>query len=780
VTPAILPLAALLCAVPPLSLPADGPVDAAAHLEFLDDLDGSLSFEDASAPGVAFRPAAGHRGLRPGRAVWLRLRVENATGSAQRWELVYGLPIAEHLDLWIDDGSGASWHRRGGVAVPAGVRDLVDLGPLHRATVELPAEGRAALYLRVQNPLVTLTGVTLERPAALESRYRGVLLLYGVALGAFLVLALVNLQAYRSFRNPRSLLLGGMVAAYGLWLTFLSGLPGALLPVPAWLALGGPLLASGLGSALAVLFGRAMLLPDERLRRPDALVAIAALFAAAGLAGLLVPGPGTLAMALLGMVAVFPVVRQAVRARAAGAPGARTLVGTLALLVLFGTLFVLAVTGWLEPSTLALHGVQLSFAAGTATLTSLLVGQAARRHRQAEDRASRAEEALLASEERVRLGQRMESIGRLAGGVAHDFNNVLTAVAANVDMARLELAPGDPRRQYFDEIGDAARRGAALTRQLLALGRRQLIEPRPTDLSALVEGMGPMLRRLVGEDPDLRLEPTPGLPAVLADPVQLEQVVLNLVLNARDAIGFHGCIAVSTGLVEVEDAAARPDRRPGRYGVVRVGDDGAGIPPEHLARVFEPFFTTKPDGRGTGMGLATVYGIAAQHGGFVEVVSKVGEGSTFSVHLPLAEGAAAAGRTAGGEEPRAHGLPGGREAILLAEDDAAVRASTRTLLRRLGYRVAAAADGEEALALARGGEPVDLLLTDVVMPRLNGRELAERLQAERPGVKVLYVSGYTDEIVDRAGVLHPGVDLLRKPFTAEQLATRVRRALDGR
>jgi PAS domain S-box-containing protein len=385
------------------------------------------------------------------------------------------------------------------------------------------------------------------------------------------------------------------------------------------------------------------------------------------------------------------------------------------------------------------------------------------------DRAAEGERRRL--EEQLRQAQKMEALGRLAGGVAHDFNNLLTAIIANAGLAVLEAPADDPNRPLLLEIREAARRGAELTRQLLAVSRKQMLEPRPVDLNELLSNLRRLLGRLIEEDVDLRLDLAPGLPPVLADPGQVEQVVMNLAVNARDALERGGAITISTRTAEVGRGEARPPERPaGRYAVVTVTDNGRGIPPEMLSHLFEPFYTTKPAGQGTGLGLSTVYGIVRQHGGFVEVESAPDRGTAFQVYLPVAEGA-----TSASEEPRrAEPLPRGDETVLLVEDEAAVREVARTVLDRLGYQVLSAASGEEALTLAdRHQGALHLLLTDVVLPGRSGPEVASALRTRRPACRVLYMSGYPENLA--AGLA--GVAFLPKPFSPEALARKLREVL---
>jgi PAS domain S-box-containing protein len=390
--------------------------------------------------------------------------------------------------------------------------------------------------------------------------------------------------------------------------------------------------------------------------------------------------------------------------------------------------------------------------------------------------ARRAEAEREALEGELRAAQKMEAVGRLAGGVAHDFNNLLTVVTTNVALALLDTPAADPRRALLAEIDEAAQRAASLTRQLLAFGRRQVLNPRPVDLAALVGDTRRMLSRLLGEDVELELELDPALPPVHADPAQVEQVLVNLVVNARDAMPRGGRITVSSRLAEVPPGGAPGGLAPGRYGVLAVRDTGAGMDPETLGRVFEPFFTTKAEGQGTGLGLSTVYGIARQHGGRVEVESRPGTGSTFRVWLPVASGAPAAPEPAGGGVAP---LPGGRERLLLAEDEPGVREATRALLSRLGYEVHAVSGGAEAIDACERLGGAALLVTDVGMPRMNGRELAAALQARWPGLRVLYLSGYPSDAFQSEEIVRRGLHFLAKPWTPDALARKVREILDA-
>ncbi|HEY1190866.1 MAG TPA: PAS domain-containing protein, partial [Gemmata sp.] len=371
-----------------------------------------------------------------------------------------------------------------------------------------------------------------------------------------------------------------------------------------------------------------------------------------------------------------------------------------------------------------------------------------------------------ALERLLHQAQRMEAVGQLAGGVAHDFNNLLTVINGCGDLLLDNLAAGGANRELVQEIRRAGDRAAALTRQLLAFSRRQVLEPKVLNLNAVVADAERLLRRLIGEDILLTATPAPDLRAVRVDPGQFEQVLLNLAVNARDAMPTGGRLTIETANADVEqEYASVPEARPGRYVLVAVSDTGGGIPPETLPHIFEPFFTTKGPGQGTGLGLATVHGIVRQSGGFVAVYSELGRGTTFKVYLPAVASAAPH------EAPCAPAPLGrGDETVLVTEDDAAVRGVIRLALRSHGYEVLEAGSGEEAVRVAAAhAGPIHLLVTDVVMPGMGGRELATRLTAARPGLSVLYLSGYTDDAVVRHGVLEARVHFLQKPFTPTKL-----------
>ena len=386
-------------------------------------------------------------------------------------------------------------------------------------------------------------------------------------------------------------------------------------------------------------------------------------------------------------------------------------------------------------------------------------------------------------EEQLRQSQKMEAVGQLAGGIAHDFNNLLTAILGSTQLLLQATPPDDPRHEDAVEIKNAGVRAAELTRQLLAFSRRQVLAPKVLGLNAVVAHMQKMLRRLLGEDIELSVTLAPEAGSVNADPGQLEQVLLNLAVNARDAMPTGGRLNIET--IRVTPASELAERRhrlpPGDYACLAVTDTGNGMDEATQAHLFEPFFTTKEVGRGTGLGLATVYGIVKQSGGYIWVYSEVGHGTTVKVYLPRVpadEVAPSLSAPAPAAEPSE--ARGGPETVLLVEDAAPVRSLARRSLEARGYTVLDAADGATALDLAarhRGG--IDVLVTDVVMPGMSGRELAERLAPERPRMKVLYTSGYTDDAMVRQGVLTAGVAFLQKPFVPETLARKVREVLDG-
>lgn len=380
------------------------------------------------------------------------------------------------------------------------------------------------------------------------------------------------------------------------------------------------------------------------------------------------------------------------------------------------------------------------------------------------------------AEEALRQSQRLEALGRLAGGVAHDFNNLLSVINGYCDLLADRPDVTDSVRADLEQVRKAGRQAAALTQQLLAFGRRQILNPEVLNLNELLAEMHKMLQRLIGEDIRLEFVPAESLGNVRADRGQIEQVVMNLAINARDAMPRGGKLTIETRDVELDEEYVRrhAGAQAGPHVMLAVSDTGEGMNEATRERVFEPFFTTKARGKGTGLGLATVYGIVKQSGGSIWCYSEPGKGSTFKVYLPRVEAQVEAR-----DPERAPATVRGSETLLIVEDDSAVRDLARRILEDAGYKVLAAAGGREGLRLLEGapGE-VSLLLTDVVMPEMSGRELFERSRAIRPGLKVLYMSGYTDNAIAHHGILEPGTDLISKPFSASELAYRVRRALD--
>jgi PAS domain S-box-containing protein len=388
------------------------------------------------------------------------------------------------------------------------------------------------------------------------------------------------------------------------------------------------------------------------------------------------------------------------------------------------------------------------------------------------------EEAEARLEEQLRQAQKLESIGRLAGGVAHDFNNLLTSILGFVELARSTMPPGTRAAEFLDGAIESAKRGAGLTQQLLAFARKKIVRPEIVSLNGVLETMTPMIQRLVQENLEVVLSPAADLAPVSVDVGSFEQVVMNLVVNARDATSEGGRITLETRNIQIDAGDDRPraEPAPGDYVLLTVSDTGSGMPPEVASRVFEPFFTTKATGQGTGLGLAMCEGIVRQAGGTIVVESEPGIGSTFRVYLPRAR----EGSPAVTKAPAPFAAARGNETVLLVEDERLILLVSEHVLRKLGYDVLTAPDGREALKVVAGTtQPIHLLVTDVVMPNMGGYELVERLSALRPGVRVLYTSGYPADAIGQQGVLAKDVDFLQKPYTPTALATSVRAALDN-
>jgi two-component system cell cycle sensor histidine kinase/response regulator CckA len=389
-----------------------------------------------------------------------------------------------------------------------------------------------------------------------------------------------------------------------------------------------------------------------------------------------------------------------------------------------------------------------------------------------------AEQALRESEALLRQSQKMEAIGRLAGGVAHDFNNILTVISGHSALLLRKLTETSPLRKDVEEIQKSSERAAALTRQLLAFSRKQLLDPKVLDLNSVVAGMEKMLRRLIGEDIELQTVLDPSAGRIKADPSQIEQVVLNLVVNARDAMPFGGKLTIEVAAFSSDHTRTLQigELAPGSYAMLAVTDTGTGMSKEIQSHLFEPFFTTKGPGKGTGLGLATSYGIVKQSGGGIRVYSEAGHGSVFKVYLPVAPE---------GPEPATARLETsdmvqGNETILVVEDEGPLRSLAACVLRDAGYTVLEAKDGLEGLRVVQGqaNRKIDLVVSDVIMPHMGGREMAERLKTILPETRVLFTSGYTDDALSHHGVLNPGVVFLEKPYSPARLASKVREALD--
>ena len=390
----------------------------------------------------------------------------------------------------------------------------------------------------------------------------------------------------------------------------------------------------------------------------------------------------------------------------------------------------------------------------------------------------RAEEERLALQEQLRQSQKMQAIGQLAGGVAHDFNNLLTVIAGYTDLILRKLTFNDPMREHAEDIKKATEKAASLTRQLLAFGRKQILQPKVLNLNDVVTNLSKMLRRLIGEDIQLVTVLAEDLGKVKADPGQIEQVVLNLAVNARDAMPSGGKLTIETANAELDENFSQThfDVNPGRYLMLSVSDTGIGMTPEVRERIFEPFFTTKEKGKGTGLGLSTVYGIVKQSDGNIWVYSEPRKGTTFKIYLPRIEEDAESLRPS----MRTTKPLQGSETVLLVEDEEMVRRLARRILQASGYRLLEASNGEEAFRLVQEqkGKPIHLMVTDVVMPGMNGRELADCLESLKPEMRVLYMSGYTDDAIVRHGILQKKVNYIQKPFTYEEFASKVREVLD--
>jgi len=398
---------------------------------------------------------------------------------------------------------------------------------------------------------------------------------------------------------------------------------------------------------------------------------------------------------------------------------------------------------------------------------------------EAQTRAARkaAEAALRQSEEQLRQAQKLEAVGRLAAGVAHDFNNILTAITGHSELLLRQLTADDPRRKNAEQIEQAATMAAALTRQLLTFSRKQVLEPRVLEPNAVILNIKKMLRRLIGEDIEFRTSLDSAAGHIKADPGHIEQVIMNLAVNARDAMPNGGKLVISTANIRLDKNQLNnvPELCAGDYVMIAIADTGTGMSEEVKAHLFEPFFTTKPPGKGTGLGLATCFGIVKQNNGLIHVQSELGQGTTFKIYFPLVQPVP--------EPPRVRLMPtaaaGGNETVLLVEDEPVVRELAVGTLRENGYTVVAACNGVEGLRLARQHDgKIDLVLTDVFMPVMGGKEMADALLASRPDTKILFTSGYTEDALGHHGLRRPGIGFLQKPYVTATLARKVREVLD--
>ena len=379
-------------------------------------------------------------------------------------------------------------------------------------------------------------------------------------------------------------------------------------------------------------------------------------------------------------------------------------------------------------------------------------------------------------EEQLRQAQKMEAVGRLAGGIAHDFNNLLMVIQGHAELLTDRMKPGESLRRNAEQIQEASQRATSLTRQLLAFSRKQMLAPVVLNVQAVVSDMGKILRRLIGEDVELVTVNAPDLKRVKADRSQIEQVIMNLAVNARDAMPRGGKLTIESANVEFDNSYSRAPMvlMPGRYVMLAVTDNGCGMDADTQAHIFEPFYTTKEKGKGTGLGLATVYGIVKQSGGYVWVYSEIGKGTTFKIYLPSVEEEVAPQE----KKPAAAALPRGTETVLLVEDEEGVRNLAKEYLESCGYKVLVAEDGNAAIELvSKHSGPIDLVMTDIVMPGISGSDLAKRVESLRPDIRVVYMSGYTDQAIIHHGILSSDVLLLQKPFTMSTLAHKLREAL---
>ena len=646
-----------------------------------------------------------------------------------------------------------------------------------RATPVWPADGLAVAAVWFLGPRV-LPGIAAAAALVIGVRAPLGMALIGAAgpvLQALIVVRLLKaLQFNDRLERLRDPLLLGLVAppagaavaaTIGTASAWLFGaVPSAGLPFGWLLWFMRDWLGIAMFAPLVLAWVRARPFPSTTRRLAEASALVVGLLAVAALLAVLWTTPPTTTIPVAFLALPF-VMWSGIRF---GARGASAVVAILALLTVMASVFGIG-PAFGQPAQRT-QVIAFAYLMLASLLGQLLAAMKAER----DDALARRVQL----EEQLRHSQKMEAIGRLTGGVAHDFNNLLTAIIGYTEILLDELTPDDPRHADAEQIGRAAMRATELTRHMLSFSRRQRHQPTVVDVNRILTKMAPMLRRVLGEDITLTITPQAGRALARVDAGQLEQVVMNLAVNARDAMPKGGRLTIETRELVLDEATAAesPDAHPGSFVAISVTDTGTGMPPAVRDRLFEPYFTTKEAGKGTGLGLSTAYGIIRQADGHVTVTSEVGMGTTFRVMLPLAEEEGIADGDA-----TVQALPAGTEYVLLVEDDGSVRHLGRDLLTRLGYTVTEAASGRSALAIGSDDtRHFDLVLCDVMLGDMSGTAVAEALRALRPSVRVLYMSGHTDEALVRTGVLNEGRPFLEKPFTPLQLARKIREVLEDR
>jgi len=768
------------------------------HVEVLEDPEGRLGLDEVRSPAAAARFRAPTRPTLDfgysRSSWWLRFRLHNPTDRALDLALEVGVPLIDEIVLYAPTPGGGYASTTLGLVVPFEERVL----PHRRAAFPISAAPHAAgtYYVRVRTTGVVSLPIHVSSMRAFHARHQEHQWWLGLFYGALLALLAYNFFIYWSTREAAHLWYVAHTGVAVLVFACADGVAGRFWPGPGrWQQTALAFFVSLMG-VCALQFCRHYLALAEQARSTDRLLqALVAVSLACAAAVPFLAGQTAVSLFLFVSVGVtgviFPVA--ILRVRAGFAPARLFAVGWCLLLLGagFGALAGLGVLPFLGTSLLAVKAgllAERSFSSlGLANrinelttkgieLRQLALDAGSRSELEAAER-RRAEETLRERETQLRQAQKMETVGQLAGGIAHDFNNLLTPVLGHVELALLDLSKNDPLYEELASVREAAERASVLTRQLLAMSRKQVLELRVININDVIVDFHGMLRRLTREDIEIELRLAPDVGRVRADASQINQIVMNLALNAADSMSHGGRLRIETANVELgADANTRTPIPPGPYVVLSLSDTGSGMEAETLARIFDPFFTTKERGRGTGLGLATVLGIASQHGGSTSVESRPGEGSTFRVYLPKVDEALEARRTA----PEETGEQRGSETILVMEDDEMVRKLSQNVLRHHGYEVLAPESVEEALELASGHRsPIHLLLTDVVMPGMNGSVLWQRLRSDRPQLKVLFMSGYTDDVIAHHGVEEEHAPFLQKPFSVKSLTEKVRMVLDA-